>query len=178
VPRKPSKEHPELPFDAPATRPDGAGEETVADPMPTAKKVGRPRKWESEAERKRAYRERLAADLAEPERLRRELRNAKRQGAEKARRLSEMERDLARAEAEIERRRTRESELQSTIERLERRVDDWRSRANALARSLEAERAMAPVASSSPVSSVTPPTLPKPPPKRVSKAKAKRRKRR
>ncbi len=42
------------------------------------RKVGRPRKWATEAERKRAYRERLAADIAEPERLRRELRNARR----------------------------------------------------------------------------------------------------
>ncbi|MFN8039171.1 MAG: hypothetical protein U0Q07_08180 [Acidimicrobiales bacterium] len=40
---------------------------------PALRKMGRPRKWSSEAERKRAYRERLAADLAEPERLRREL---------------------------------------------------------------------------------------------------------
>ena len=39
---------------------------------------GRPRKWKSEAERKRAYRERRATDLAEPERLRRDLRNERR----------------------------------------------------------------------------------------------------
>jgi hypothetical protein len=42
------------------------------------RRVGRPRKWVSEAERKRAYRERLAADLDEPLTLRRELRNERR----------------------------------------------------------------------------------------------------
>lgn len=140
MPRKPKPEHPELPFDAPApVAGEGRAEPGSVTGSPT-RKIGRPRKWESEAERKRAYRERLAADLAEPERLRRELRNAKRQSAEKARRLAQAERDLARAEAEIGRRSKRESELESTVKRLEARVDDWRSRANALARNLEAER--------------------------------------
>lgn len=140
MPRKPKPEHPELPFDVPASMPEEVPDEPVAAAGSRAGKMGRPRKWESEAERKRAYRQRLAADLAQPERLRRELRNAKRQSAEKDRRLAQAERDLARAEAEIERRSKREIELESTVERLEVRVDDWRSRTNALTRNLEAER--------------------------------------
>lgn len=167
-----------MPFDAPVLQAEEATIDIPSEPKPTARKVGRPRKWESEADRKRAYRERLAADLAEPERLRRELRNAKRQAAEKARRLSAMERDLARAEAEIDRRRRRESELEGTIQRLEDRVDDWRSRANALARNLEAERARVGLLSTSPGAPASTPAKPKPPPKRVTKAKPKRRKRR
>src|SRR5690606_15781156 len=124
-------------------------ETTTVVPNP-ARKMGRPRKWESEAERKRAYRERRAADLAEPERLRRELRNANRRVADRDRRLADAERELARAEAEIERRTKRESELASTVERLEARVDDWRSRANALGRNLEVERQAARLSAPSP----------------------------
>jgi hypothetical protein len=45
------------------------------------RKVGRPRKWATEADRKRAYRERLAADLDEPLALRRELRTERRRTA-------------------------------------------------------------------------------------------------
>jgi hypothetical protein len=43
--------------------------------------VGRPRKWASEAERKRAYRERLAADREDPIGLRRDLRTERRRTA-------------------------------------------------------------------------------------------------
>jgi hypothetical protein len=46
-----------------------------------ARRVGRPRKWASEAERKRAYRERLAADLESPLALRRDLRTERRRTA-------------------------------------------------------------------------------------------------
>ena len=42
---------------------------------------GRPRKWDSDADRKRAYRQRLAADLEEPQRLREELRNERRRAS-------------------------------------------------------------------------------------------------
>jgi hypothetical protein len=42
---------------------------------------GRPRKWDSDADRKRAYRQRLAADLEQPRRLREELRNERRRAS-------------------------------------------------------------------------------------------------
>jgi hypothetical protein len=53
----------------------------VPAPPPERRAVGRPRKWASEAERKRAYRERLAAELDEPLTLRRELRTERRRSA-------------------------------------------------------------------------------------------------
>ena len=178
MPRRPKPEHPELPFDAPESAHDEATEDLLADAVPVPRKIGRPRKWGSEAERKRAYRERLAADLAEPDRLRRELRNAKRQVADKARRLAQVERDLERAEAEIQRRARREVELERTVDHLEARVDDWRSRANALAKNLEAERVKVALLSTMPPASESRPSRPKPPPKRTSPKKPKRRKRR
>jgi predicted RNase H-like nuclease (RuvC/YqgF family) len=142
---------------------------------PAPRKIGRPRKWASEAERKRAYRERLAADHAEPERLRRELRNAKRRIADRDRRIAEAERDLARADAEIERRSRREIELEGTVRRLEAKVDDWRSRANALSRNLEAERANGASSSTTPPRSGTRPSRPVAPTKRTTPKKPKRR---
>lgn len=178
MPQKPKPKHPELPFGVPEPAPNDAPGEPLADAVLAPRKMGRPRKWGSEAERKRAYRERLAADLAEPERLRRELRNAKRQATEKARQLAQIERDLASAEAEIERRSKREFELERTVERIEARADDWRSRATALARNLEAERLKVALLSTTPATPATPPARPKPPPSRRTKAKPKRRKRR
>lgn len=178
VPRPAKPEHPELPFEAAKLTPAGSAEEPGADAEAVPRKMGRPRKWATEAERKRAYRERLAADLAEPERLRRELRNAKRRVADRDRRVDQVERDLARAEAEIERRSRRETELEHTVERLEAKVDDWRSRANALAKNLEAERVKAALLSTMPPASESPPNCPKPPPKRSPTKKPKRRKRR
>lgn len=145
---------------------------------PALRKMGRPRKWSSEAERKRAYRERLAADLAEPERLRRELRNAKLRVADRDRRLAEAERDLARAEAEIKRRSEREIELEGTVRRLEAKVDDWRSRPNALSRNLEAERARASVPTTMPPTTGTIPSRPLSPTKRTTPKNAQRQKRR
>jgi hypothetical protein len=47
-------------------------------PAASARKVGRPRKWTTEAERKQAYRRRLAADFDDPLSLRRELRTERR----------------------------------------------------------------------------------------------------
>lgn len=139
-----------------------------------ARRPGRPRVWASEAERKRAYRERLAADFAEPDRLRKELRAERKHSAEKDREIARLQRELARIEAENERRTTREGALEGTVRRLEAKVDDWRSRATALAKNLEAERA---------ASSAVPPTLatnrtrPVPPTKRTTPRKPKRRKR-
>ncbi len=48
------------------------------------KRVGRPRKWDSEAERKRAYRLRRAAELADPLALRAAARAARAEAAESA----------------------------------------------------------------------------------------------
>ncbi len=56
---------------------------------------GRPRVWASEAERKRAYRARLAADLAEPARLRLELRAAHKRVGDLERSLAQAQRDSA-----------------------------------------------------------------------------------
>jgi hypothetical protein len=58
---------------------------------------GRPRVWASEAERKRAYRARLAADLAEPVRLRLELRDARKRIGELERALAATRGDLGRS---------------------------------------------------------------------------------
>ena len=44
----------------------------------SANKVGRPRKWASEAERQRAYRQRRAVELADPLALRAAFRQARR----------------------------------------------------------------------------------------------------
>ena len=64
---------------------------------PATRGPGRPRKWASEAERKRAYRKRLAADLAEPAQLRRDLREAHKRVNELERATTGLRRDLARA---------------------------------------------------------------------------------
>lgn len=85
VPRRAKPGHPELPFDEREPVPVEPDPVVADDAEPAPRKMGRPRKWTSEAERKRAYRERLAADHAEPERLRRELRNAKRRVADRDR---------------------------------------------------------------------------------------------
>jgi hypothetical protein len=53
---------------------------------------GRPRKWIDDAERLRAYRERKAAELADPQRLREEVRELRR-------RLRDVESELAREKA-------------------------------------------------------------------------------
>jgi hypothetical protein len=139
VARKPTPDQPKLPFDLPEVVPDRAEVRPTTAPS-AAGRVGRPRVWESEAERKSAYRERLARDLAEPQRLRRELRNARRRAADQARRLADAQRDLAHAEAEIGRRMRREIELEAAVERLEMRLEGWRSRAQELARAREADR--------------------------------------
>ena len=172
---KAQAEHPELPFESPEAIPDEALDESNVAPGSPSRKMGRPRKWATEAERKRAYRERLAADVAEPDRLRRELRNARRQSAEKSRRLARAERELARAEAEIERRSQREAELDGIVERLEARVDDWRSQANTLARNLESERSATPLPTVDSSVPLLPSVRPEPP---VNRNRSKKRRRR
>lgn len=95
-------------------------------PEPSRRPVGRPRKWASEAERKRAYRERLAADVDEPLTLRRELRTERRRAAG----LQQANRRL-RAELIALRARTEEAEQVA---------EDLRARTDWLATKAEADR--------------------------------------
>lgn len=109
VARKPDPAQVPLPFDvaegdeAPAVAGENDGKPTTASVAAekAVERRGRPRKWESDAERKRAYRERLAADFAEPDRLRRELRNERRRVAARDRELAQLRGDLERSKAEI-----------------------------------------------------------------------------
>lgn len=143
---------------------------------PTGRRTGRPRKWESETERKRAYRERLAADLAEPQRLRRELGNERKRVASRDQKVAALKRELTRAEAQIDRHGEREAELELTIERLESSLADWRSRARALSDSLDKERSRAPSAI---FETATGPRKPRPkPPPTLSRGKGGKRRRR
>ena len=67
--------------------------------------VGRPRKWASEAERKQAYRQRLAADLEDQLTLRRDLRTERRRTAG-----LKQENDRLRARLAVAERRTESAE--------------------------------------------------------------------
>lgn len=166
-----------LPFEGVESDAPRGSDPRSADANGGARGPGRPRIWASEAERKRAYRERLASDFAEPDRLRRELRAERKKGAEKDRETKQLKRELARTKAEIERRSTREEELEGTIRRLEAKVDDWRSRATALAKNLEAERERVSASRAMPPTPVTKPTRPVAPTKRTTPKKPKRRRR-
>lgn len=97
---------------------------------------GRPRKWASEAERKRAYRARKSDELAEPERLRSELRDARSE-------LRRLEKQCARLEAVVrqaERQAAKEivarEELATEIERRDGSVAFWERRARIAERQL------------------------------------------
>lgn len=182
MPRKRQTEYPELPFEEPAAAPESAAKPSKKRAVSAGGRMGRPRKWESEAERKRAYRERLAADLAEPQRLRRELRTERKRVAKRDQKIAALERELARVEARIDRCGKRESELERRIEHLESRVADWRSRARALAESLEKERNKSASVASIPgvQTTLSPERKPKskPPPKRSRGKGGQRRRRR
>lgn len=109
MPRKPDPAQVPLPFDLPEDddedqEPERAEAAAPGAPEPATKapsKRGRPRKWASEAERKRAYRERLATDFAEPDRLRKELRNERRRVASRDRLIAQLRRDLDESAARI-----------------------------------------------------------------------------
>lgn len=105
------------------------------------RRAGRPRVWASEAERKRAYRERLATDFAEPDRLRKELRSERKKVAEKDREIARLQRELDRSKAALSAASARQDELDRMIEALEMKVEDWRKRAGAPAKKREEERA-------------------------------------
>jgi chromosome segregation ATPase len=105
---------------------------------------GRPRKWASEAERKRAYRERLATDFAEPDRLRKEVRNERRRVAARDRQIAELRRNLDEAKtridaAEVEkvdllaRQVTLEEQLEwqrAKVQEYSARLSEWRRKAD------------------------------------------------
>lgn len=93
------------------------------------KRAGRPRKWSSEADRKRAYRARRAAELGNP--------LAQRRAAQEARRQAAADRSAAEvAQAEAKRWRQRAGAAEKRAEIAERRA----VRENAQAQRLLAER--------------------------------------
>ncbi|MCU0271464.1 MAG: hypothetical protein MUF83_22870 [Acidimicrobiales bacterium] len=134
MPRKPGPRQVSLPFDAsdgddaaPQPAPPTVGPSD--DDTPTPAQRGRPRKWASEAERKRAYRERLAADLAEPDRLRQELRNARRRLAGRDAELARLRRQLDLASRQMARLDADATQAAATRETLEQQVEYFRTRA-------------------------------------------------
>ncbi len=143
VPRKPDPAQVSLPFDSLGADDEGpplapTADGPVNDDQEPRPRRGRPRKWASEAERKRAYRERLAADLAEPDRLRRELRNANRRVASRdseikrlrraiddsARRIARLEREAEEAAAKQETLALQVEFFRSHAHRAEKRLKD------------------------------------------------------
>jgi chromosome segregation ATPase len=89
---------------------------------------GRPRKWATEAERKRAYRERLAADIAEPARLRRDLRAARKRIGELEQALTDLRRDYTRASRSLERCAEQRDRQAGQVSRFTDEVRDLRNR--------------------------------------------------
>jgi predicted RNase H-like nuclease (RuvC/YqgF family) len=74
---------------------------------------GRPRKWADDAERLRAYRERKAAELADPQRLREEVRELRR-------RVRDLETELGREQAA-------RSKAEDNVHTLRAIIDDARA---------------------------------------------------
>jgi chromosome segregation ATPase len=97
-------------------------------------------------ERKRAYRERLAADHAEPERLRRELRIERKRVAERDQELTHLDRKLARAKAEVRDLLAQISTLLDTVEAGEAQLEFWQDRARKLEDRLAEQRERGPEA--------------------------------
>ena len=88
---------------------------------------GRPRVWASEAERKRAYRARLAADLAEPARLRLELRAAHKRVGDLERSLAQAQRDVGRSAEALARTAADRDRFRAANEKLrDENSDLWR----------------------------------------------------
>ena len=138
--RKRSEPQPPLPFGtpAPASVEPASSAPKVAEVPPN--RGGRPRKWATEAERKRAYRERLATDHAEPDRLRRELRAERKRVAERERRLATRDGELARAQTTITNQAAQRAELEATVERLKAKIVSLQKQANQLGQRLAEER--------------------------------------
>jgi hypothetical protein len=93
------------------------------------KRVGRTRKWDSEAERKRAYRQRRAAELADPLALREAARAARAEAAESAAAA-----DVARREADRWRARA------AVADKRAQQATQRATRAESAARSAHAQR--------------------------------------
>jgi hypothetical protein len=90
---------------------------------------GRPRKWGSEAERKRAYRARKAEDLAEPQRLRLELRSARGEIRRLEKQNVQFERLIVQAERSAAKDLVHRAELETEIERRDNSIAFWQRRA-------------------------------------------------
>lgn len=90
---------------------------------------GRPRKWASEAERKRAYRVRKAEDLAEPERLRLELRDERAEVRSLRSEIARLERVVERVERRAAQDALVRGELEIEITRRENTIAFWQRRA-------------------------------------------------
>ena len=90
---------------------------------------GRPRKWASEAERKRAYRARKAEDLAAPARLRLELRDARSEIRRLEKQSARLERRIVQAERRAARDQIDRAELETEIERRANSIAFWQRRA-------------------------------------------------
>lgn len=86
---------------------------------------GRPRKWATEAERARAYRERKAEEHASADELRVERRTLKRQ-------LSDAVRGRQRAEEALRRENARAERLAAELERARKQLGDAQATINSL----------------------------------------------
>jgi hypothetical protein len=106
---------------------DEAQQESLDSP-----KRGRPRLWASDAERKRAYRQRLAQDAANPQRLRRELRTEHAKTKRLTDRVERLTAELGAARRELEAAASREGDL--------RRSNDYLRSHNTRLRDLLTER--------------------------------------
>src|SRR5690242_559990 len=96
---------------------------------------GRPRKWASDAERKRAYRARKAAELAEPHRILEEARSAIEEAAAARSELETARRAVQRAEQRVlaaQRRSDKLAERVRATEAAARRARMTRDRAEIL----------------------------------------------
>src|SRR4051812_47779429 len=96
---------------------------------------GRPRKWASDAERKRAYRARKAAELADPYRIREQARSAIGEAAAARSELETARRAVQRAEQRgvaAQRRSDKLAERLRTAETAARRARIARDRAESL----------------------------------------------
>ncbi|MCD9625625.1 hypothetical protein [Rhabdothermincola salaria] len=97
---------------------------------------GRPRKWASEAERKRAYRARKADELAEPERLRAELRDARSEVRRLEKECARRERLVGMAERRLAKETRERKELEAKIVQQDNVVAFWENRARIAERRL------------------------------------------
>jgi predicted nuclease with TOPRIM domain len=101
---------------------------------------GRPRKWASEAERKRAYRERKAEDLAAPERLRTELRDARSDIRRLEKDRSRLERKVAQLERQLDREIAARSDQMAESDSKDEAIEFWRASAQTANRQLQEAR--------------------------------------